>query len=149
MTVRNACFIKNAFVGDAPIVSIGGSGLDVVNTYIDEVDDALACSLAASYVNQSDWEIGSIGDCIASDISECQSTVDLKPVAPSAPSPAGGPTRIPVPQVTLSPQVPPTQAPVGSDEVSRSSVRTLIGAYTVAALVGLLGGSWIFVDLLM
>jgi hypothetical protein len=137
LTVRNTCFVQNSFSRDAPIISIGGSHLDISSTYIDVVDNELRCSVAASYNNQSDWATGSVGTCADLDQAEteCQSSVDLNPVTPSPGKPQG----------TLSPSSMTTRAPVkGVDNEgvsvagSPSSLRSLVGVTTVAAMLVLL-----------
>jgi hypothetical protein len=102
--------------------------MDISNTDVDEVDEGLSCSLAASFANITDWESGNIGTCIEADVSSCQSTVEL---SPTTPRPASGPTRAPVPQVMLTPQ--PSQT-----ESRSSALRTMFVAFTVSAFFVLL-----------
>ena len=111
--------------------------MDISSTYIDVVDNELRCSVAASYNNQSDWATGSVGTCADLDRAEteCQSSVDLNPVTPSPGKPQG----------TLSPSSMTTRTPVkGVDNEgvsvagSPSSLRSLVGVTTVAAMLVLL-----------
>ena len=138
LTVRNTCFVQNSFSRDAPIVSIGGSDMEVSSTFIDVVDPDLGCSLAAAFNNQSDWALGRVGTCIDSDVGECQSTIDLNPVTPSPGVGSIGPS---FPQGNFSPASMPTRAPVtgvgnegGSSPGSPASIGSFTGVTTLATI---------------